>query len=441
MYLSNKQTIAILLPTSVLILLLAFCAGLYVAGRRAFDRATTVATMVDDDPFMGTTGGDVDVPGMVVLGDTHLVFDKGPARVATDRNIADIAQRLALNSVEVKPGQVESVNTYSIGHLTSESSAFNQKELFVLRFTLNDMGAPQYDVYYTTDDLVAYSVFTGNTTQTSVHFTSQPVSWLWPQGTQTYDGIDGGFSVQFVLGAIPELVVQTGAQVILEVDGGGQVILQTVGMGGVKPPTEEQVDSVGFIMEAGTRSDIFPAPLNGTMSPLDESTHGMLYRVRPDKHIVLYDVLLGGAKPFWKAPMSEKTYGVNWRGSAKAMVSWTDGKGDGQEYFKARMGACGIMGATHVVDSEAWAPYIRPIGTTIGGGEKIYGFGELINLVNATSDLPEVKAGYQAWRETHGTEGLKEFFALRPFFVYKDALGRWVLFTNSELMPVAECGG
>lgn len=136
--------------------------------------------------------------------------------------------------------------------------------------------------------------------------------------------------------------------------------------------------------------------------------------------------------------MDDRT-GVLIGGSSQPIIQWKDKGSKDATYYKTKLGGCGSGALVNTVDPEKWAPYLSPIGTA-NNGESVYGFEYLIRLTNAISELDDLKMDYDMWRSTNADKGLKEFYAMRPLFVYKDAFGRWVKFTHSDIIPAAECG-
>lgn len=124
------------------------------------------------------------------------------------------------------------------------------------------------------------------------------------------------------------------------------------------------------------------------------------------------------------------------------IITWSDGTKNTIAYSKGGLGgSCGTFGIWEAVAIDAATSRFTEAGTT-SDGSKVY-------VPKETSDLlfKDAYKNYSVGRvASEGGSGdqiaLAEnvFVTKRPIFLYKDGIGRYILFNSSDFAPLAECG-
>lgn len=163
-----------------------------------------------------------------------------------------------------------------------------------------------------------------------------------------------------------------------------------------------------------------------TLYESTESYAGEFFFLQPDGRAVWYDMDV----PFW-----QDDDGAN---AATPSIVWDDGAEVGM-YMKGRIGGCGFVNPTNVVDEED-LPELAATGRAQGDASII---------VYEPADYAAVAESnaYADWaryvRTSNGDDAdtsIAAFAAEHPTFYYEDPLGRWLMFTTTKAAPAAECG-
>lgn len=182
------------------------------------------------------------------------------------------------------------------------------------------------------------------------------------------------------------------------------------------------------VLGAGSRSETRPETGDFVSRFADDTflykqTTGQLqnlyFSIRNDGRYEWYDVVI----PFWES-------GENFFQSAVPEIVWEDGTVNTASYMKGEAGGCGYATLTKVVDKEELGTLV-PIGTASSGG-KVYG--------QQDTNSERLSDAFRSWAIQHQDKTYTQFLAERPFFYYEDSFGRWIEFTNTQVMPPSECG-
>ncbi|EKD47522.1 MAG: hypothetical protein ACD_66C00021G0001 [uncultured bacterium] len=102
-------------------------------------------------------------------------------------------------------------------------------------------------------------------------------------------------------------------------------------------------------------------------------------------------------------------------------------------YTKALGGGCGWTSITNVVDEAQISP-LSWLGYITDGGVKY----DIYEPQNYSMEI--YLDDYNTWLNWHEGGSLPDFLAVHPFLYYQDELGRWIQFSNIDVLPQAECG-
>lgn len=124
------------------------------------------------------------------------------------------------------------------------------------------------------------------------------------------------------------------------------------------------------------------------------------------------------------------------------IITWSDGTKNTIAYSKGGLGgSCGTFGIWEAVAIDAAISRFTEAGAT-SDGSKVY-------VPKETSDLlfkdayKNYSVGRVASEAASGDQiALAEnvFVTKKPIFLYKDGIGRYILFNSSDFAPLAECG-
>lgn len=102
-------------------------------------------------------------------------------------------------------------------------------------------------------------------------------------------------------------------------------------------------------------------------------------------------------------------------------------------YTKALGGGCGWTSITNVVDESEIGP-LSWLGYITANGVKY----DIYEPENYSMEI--YLDDYNTWLNWHEGGQLEDFLAVHPFLYYQDELGRWIQFSNIDVLPQAECG-
>lgn len=156
----------------------------------------------------------------------------------------------------------------------------------------------------------------------------------------------------------------------------------------------------------------------------------LFYYLQPDGRMVWYDLDLGISMG-----ESEMAGSSVWRALSINIpeVTWSDGTQNTVTFSRGIEGGCGTIAGINVVDISEMGE-LKEVGTSAAG--KIY--------APVSYDTERFLSSFESWKMTapegETRETLEQFAAAHPFFYFQDSLGRWIEFTNTEILPMGECG-
>lgn len=218
------------------------------------------------------------------------------------------------------------------------------------------------------------------------------------------------------------------------------VFLRGAELEGLEPP-EQLVDTDGIVYDQIQTAYRYNFPEDAAISGYQyvaDTDQGSLYRVgsdsgqhqnlffyiREDGAVIYYLVHIPFLTPDESSP-------VPYFGTLN--VNWIDGRVHDARYVTAQQGKCGYATLTNVVDIDEIGE-LTPAGTYAVGGE------------TGTVYMPVSYAGNAYFEDKANALG---FFAdsdiaaygeIMAFLYWQDAFGRWIEFTNEDVMLAAECG-
>lgn len=152
-------------------------------------------------------------------------------------------------------------------------------------------------------------------------------------------------------------------------------------------------------------------------------SHGF-YTLREDGRLAWYDMNV----PFWTDP-----YVVTESGSTPPPIVWNDGTTNNKLYIKGGMGGCGMNTYANVREASE-------IGTLVEAGTyDVDGASGTVYEV-ASYDTEYYQIAFSSWLMGDETKTWEQFISGHPYFYWQDPLGRWIEFTNTDVLPAAECG-
>jgi hypothetical protein len=143
------------------------------------------------------------------------------------------------------------------------------------------------------------------------------------------------------------------------------------------------------------------------------------FSIREDGRIVFYELEI----PFWPSDLPI---------IGEPDIRWDDESYNRTDYLKGKRGGCGFSEALYVRDRSELGDLVEAGETADGIRSPIY--------VPADLDTEYYQEGFALWTLFDDTRTFEDFEALHPYFYYEDDLGRWIEFTNAEILPAAECG-
>jgi hypothetical protein len=116
-------------------------------------------------------------------------------------------------------------------------------------------------------------------------------------------------------------------------------------------------------------------------------------------------------------------------------ITWADGAKNKEDYTPTNVYGCGGRGCYQVKSEVQVKSETRLVkaGTT-SNNEAVY-------TVKSVNDM-EIQDRYAGWYVPDGEKkpAIDAFFKARPVFYWKDPLGRWVEWQQTQYQPMAECG-
>jgi len=246
--------------------------------------------------------------------------------------------------------------------------------------------------------------FTSTSTSFLEEKTGYTRNWDDEQLQHYYDFVSGiDFEMELY---IPELeYAETGT----DIDG---VVYEFMGPGTLTFFTSEK-DLSPFEISSYMSGDNLYA-VSGDEGELGNMTN-LFFRVGDDGRVLVYDVQI----PFWDYEVSG--YQIDLEVVGDVNFSGT--------YTKALGGGCGYSSVTNVADENEIGE-LQYVGSV--DGHALY--------EPQNHSLEYYSDDYSTWLNMHEDSDLDTFLAIHPFLYYQDTLGRWIEFTNNEVVPAAECG-
>jgi len=149
------------------------------------------------------------------------------------------------------------------------------------------------------------------------------------------------------------------------------------------------------------------------------------YTTREDGRLMWYDMDV----PFWTDPFvtAPKEQAV------PPSILWNDGTMNDNLYIKGAMGGCGITTYANVRE-------LSDIGSLVEAGTYAVN-GKTGKIYEVTSyDTEHYQTAFTSWQMGDETKTFEQFASGHPYFYWQDGLGRWIEFTNTDILPAAECG-
>ncbi|MBU1126312.1 hypothetical protein KJ758_01735 [Patescibacteria group bacterium] len=144
--------------------------------------------------------------------------------------------------------------------------------------------------------------------------------------------------------------------------------------------------------------------------------------LREDGRMMVYELKI----PFWPEVSSA---------FASPAIYWNSGGYNREEYSKALVGGCGINGLLDVVDKSEIGE-LKEVGYYVVSNNVHKAIYEPVNWESGYYQQDFINWQYWAGQD----KTMADFILIHPVFYYQDSLGRWIEFTNSAIMPMAECG-
>ncbi len=179
------------------------------------------------------------------------------------------------------------------------------------------------------------------------------------------------------------------------------------------------------VVHAAEGIDLYPYTSitrpEGFVEAISNGVDNEFFAILPDGRTVWYTIVMNG----WES---------NGHNVQVPGITWNDGSTVG-EYYRGFIGGCGFQALTHVVDET---PKLLASGETVDGVRTVFTPEDYSNALLATD--------YQNWKnmqnqlsETADTS-VAAFAKGYPVFYMQDVLNRWVQFTRSDVVPAGECG-
>ncbi|MEK7459231.1 MAG: hypothetical protein AAB663_02380 [Patescibacteria group bacterium] len=213
------------------------------------------------------------------------------------------------------------------------------------------------------------------------------------------------------------------------------VPLVDVVLDGLVPPATLSTDDATFVQVAVGENVMYPDVVNVIdYAYVGATEYGPLHTVgdvitdgfsgirnaflvqSPAGNVYWYDVAI----PFWT--QEDRRSGV------PAVV--IDGSTNAAIYLKGKVGGCGFSDISDVVTD---VPALVPVGYAVSDAS-------VVIYEPADYTLAAFDDEYASWSAMNAG-GTREAFAdIHPLFYYQDALGRWIQFTKVDVVPPGECG-
>lgn len=385
------HTLAVI-AASVILIAVAFVAGLLVAMRGAVHVQTIDESDVTDEGVVVCTDCDVET----------VVVDWLPLTEFQKRNYN---ASLYLETVAKDDMLVESTTAMDVGMVTE--GKYNG-----WRVTANTVARAELGTTYRT-------VYTLSVNDISID--GQPTEYV-VLSSPVIQGFFGGVgSVETFSDLYPDADVPL-VDLVLE---------------DLVPPTTLSTDDASFVKVAVGENVTYPDVVDTTGYEYVGSTeYGALRMVADDAtftsdfsgirngffvqspagNVYWYDVVI----PFWT--QEDRRSGV------PAVV--IDGSTNAAIYLKGKVGGCGFSDISDVVTD---VPALVPVGYAVGDAS-------VVIYEPADYTLAAFDDEYASWSAMNAGGTREEFAAIHPLFYYQDALGRWIQFTKVDVVPPGECG-
>jgi hypothetical protein len=453
----SAPAMAILVPVGALALILAFSAGLYIAGMKvqrqnAVAENPSTSTGTDQPPVCvgGKCLGELSETASVewLPGGRREVAVPAPFLDAVLRGVSVAYPNIVNPTLDTKVDGVPLRNiitsaAYDVGTIRAKGNPLDGQTLSVFVYTqLMEMGTAKQAVYYTRQDAgggEGYVLFAKE--GRFVGFGSAGFSRRNDASIDmTWKDIKDSSIIMNTTTLVGLEDPTVGTQVDARLIGSDRALpLFVAGMGMFQGTVPTQA--------AWTREPVGTLPSGEKLYFVEntEPTNAQatsrqgLMAVRPDGFPVLYQIDLS----FWQPDIDER-YGMAFGARPVQGITWSDGGPEGGEYLNGKYGGCGIVHFSNIVDGSVWAPFLKQVGTTTTK-EKIFGVSDMQGVLGA---IPEAREEYASWKQiSTSTQALRPhqqtagaFAALRPFFFYQNVLGEWMKFTSNDIIAAAECG-
>lgn len=207
-----------------------------------------------------------------------------------------------------------------------------------------------------------------------------------------------------------------------------------ISYGSILPPDSLVIDNGATLKKVSSavgNSTFFSELTNATK--IGVSSYGNLYRV-PGKED---GVIIGRSLDLKLSDSTIVSYNpvTNFMYDDDVANITLDGKKNSDKYIKILGMSCGShMGHTVIKPASDLTARLSEYGTT-SDGDKLY-------YIKSENDaiVEYVYTFYKVGRNDSEIISKAEFFALKPFFIWKDSFGDYLIFLNQKYAALAECG-
>ncbi len=156
---------------------------------------------------------------------------------------------------------------------------------------------------------------------------------------------------------------------------------------------------------------------DGTIS-VDSAALNELFTFGDDGRVIWYNLSL----PFYT--LADENI------DSQTFITWNDGTVATEQYTPQLSGGCGHLAMTNVVSDP---PVLAVAGfVTTDHSMVIYEPADFAD--------PALNEDFMNWRSQHADGTMEQFAASHPYFYFKDALGRYVKLTRTDVISPGECG-
>lgn len=152
-------------------------------------------------------------------------------------------------------------------------------------------------------------------------------------------------------------------------------------------------------------------------------TINAFFNVRQDGRMLWYDVQI----PFY-------TESIQGSAGGPALITWSDGSANENQYIKYTHGGCGATDTVRVVDDQEIIDSLVIVGSYSVDGDSgsVY--------APANYDTEYYRHSFDSWMLFVQDGTWEDYVADYPYIYWQDSYGRWIEFMSLAVVPPAECG-